>query len=124
YSTPNSGTGEAGFPTAVILSPSLKILSIGVGADTFSNIEKIILADLAADPSSRVFELIALTDSYGLQPGIAESLDAKLKNALQALEPSNTIEACNLLNAFTNEVQAQSGKHLSIEQAAPLTEKA
>jgi hypothetical protein len=47
-------------------------------------------------------------------------LDVKLNAALAALQAGNNNEAANQLNAFLNEVSAQSGKHLSPEAVALL----
>ena len=68
-------------------------------------------------------DLIALVDSFDLQHGIERSLDAKLQNAraaLAAARTGNRAAACNLLNAFVNEVQAQSGKSMTPAQAGQL----
>ena len=66
---------------------------------------------------------MALLDSYDLQVGISNSLEVKLNKVLQTLDQSNTIAARNILNAFTNEVQAQTGKNLSVDQATQLMDK-
>jgi hypothetical protein len=59
--------------------------------------------------------------SLNLQRGIANSLDAKLQNAQDALEAARAgslASACNKLNAFANEVQAQAGNWtLAADQA-------
>jgi hypothetical protein len=52
--------------------------------------------------------------------GIANSLDVKLNVALNSLQAHDNNTAKNVLNAFLNEVQAQSGKHLSTEAVALL----
>jgi len=46
----------------------------------------------------------------GLPPGT--SLGAKVQQALDALNRGNTTSACNILSAFINEAQAQSGKNV------------
>ncbi len=56
--------------------------------------------------------------------GISNSLDAKLANAqgaLNAMHVGDVITACNLLSAFINEVQAQSGTALTTAQANNLS---
>jgi len=45
--------------------------------------------------------------------GVANSLDQKLKAVKAALDRSQTKVAANILKAFINEVEAQSGKHIS-----------
>jgi hypothetical protein len=50
--------------------------------------------------------------------GVANSLMAKLGAAQAALDRGQTGTANNLLNAFINEVNAQSGKHIATDHAA------
>ena len=67
--------------------------------------------------------LIGLVQTLNLEQGIANSLDAKLQNALhayQAARAGNVVAACGLLNAFLNEVNAQSDGALTAAQAAQL----
>jgi hypothetical protein len=52
--------------------------------------------------------------------GIYISLLAKLQGALKALSKGQTDVAINKLTAFINEVQAQSGNHITAEAAAIL----
>lgn len=54
--------------------------------------------------------------------GIANSLISKLNNALDALERGNINTYTNILNAFINQVEAQSGKKIDLEYAATLIE--
>ena len=69
-------------------------------------------------------ELLAdLLASFNLQQGIAGSLDAKLQNALEALEAANADlrqDASNKLMAFSNAVEAQRDKELTSAQADEL----
>jgi hypothetical protein len=51
-------------------------------------------------------------------PGIANSLDAKISAALAALQGGDNNTAKNILNALMNEVDAQAGKHLTPEAVA------
>jgi hypothetical protein len=92
--------------------------------------------DAATNTSSQTFpvtvrgatdqlsDLIALVQSFNLQFGIANSLDAKLQNAQDALEAARVgslASACNKLSAFANEVQAQAGNGtLTSDQATAL----
>ena len=50
------------------------------------------------------------------------SVDAKLEKAHAAIEEDDLNRACNLLNAFMNEVDAQAGNKLTDEQAVELLE--
>jgi hypothetical protein len=55
--------------------------------------------------------------SAAADPGAAESLAQKLLNAQEAERRGNTNAEAGMLKAFLNEVDAQSGKKLSVEQA-------
>lgn len=66
--------------------------------------------------------LIATIDGLSLTPaGIASSLDSKLQAARQA---NNTNAACGEMNAFINDVTAQSGNKLTATQAQQLLSSA
>jgi hypothetical protein len=68
-------------------------------------------------------QLTTLRESVqGVGPG--NSLFQKLGAALDALARGNTGAACDQLQAFINEVNAQSGKSISTEQAQALVGKA
>ena len=56
--------------------------------------------------------------------GVAKSLLAKLDAAQAALDRGQPGVAVNLLHAFTNEVNAQTGKHIVAEHAGHLVEHA
>ena len=56
--------------------------------------------------------------------GIVTSLLAKLDVAQKLIDDGNIDQAKNILNAFINEVQAQSGKHITPEAAELLIESA
>jgi hypothetical protein len=56
--------------------------------------------------------------------GVAKSLMAKLDGAQVALDRGQTRVAVNKLNAFINEVNAQSGKHIAADHAGMLVEHA
>ena len=62
-----------------------------------------------------------------LANGIANSLDAKLDSALNALDDlnvKNDVAACNSLEAFINAVAAQSGNNIAVEDADGLIDQA
>jgi probable HAF family extracellular repeat protein len=71
-------------------------------------------------PSDLISDLISLIQSFNLPQGIENSLIVKLQNAQDALAMGNTVSACNRLEAFINEVNAQAGKALTIDQADQL----
>lgn len=70
-------------------------------------------------PAQMIASMIASIEGYGLNAGIAQSLEAKLGAVLNALAPTR-LAACNELGAFVNEVNAQAGKQLTTAQAAEL----
>lgn len=77
----------------------------------------------SATPGTLLQQLIDLVASYNLKQGISNSLDAKLQNAQKALDAARNNDigtACNLVNAFMNEVSAQSGKSITSAQAQAL----
>src|SRR5438094_389836 len=69
--------------------------------------------------SEQVADLNALLNSFQLGPG-GSSLSSKLSN-IQAAVQSGSTSACGQLDAFLNEVAAQSGKKLTVSQAGQLT---
>ena len=77
----------------------------------------------AAPAPAQVGNLIVIVQSFNLARGISSSLDAKLQNvqgALNAAQSGSAASTCNQLNAFINQTQAQSGKQLTVSQAAQL----
>lgn len=73
--------------------------------------------------AAQLVNLASLVQGFNLKQGIANSFDAKLQNALKAVEAANAgdrANACNLMTAFINETLAQSGKALTTAQAAEL----
>jgi len=59
--------------------------------------------------------LITTVTSLNFQQGAS-----LLKNALSQINAGNNTAACNQLNAFIKQVQAQSGKQLTVGQANQL----
>ncbi len=70
--------------------------------------------------AEQISDLISLVNSFNLDHGLQTSLDTKLQHALDAVNGADTMTACNLMGAFTNEVQAQSGTMLTVDQANQL----
>ncbi len=58
------------------------------------------------------------------KPGVANALMAKLDSAQAAYDRGNTNAASNILNAFINQVNAQTGKSIDAEHAAHLVDHA
>ena len=77
--------------------------------------------------SEGTLQLIAKVMVLNLQNGIENSLDAKLENALKALDDLNTnndVSAINAIEAFINHVQAQSGDKIPVADADDLIDTA
>ena len=75
---------------------------------------------LAPTPEQAIEKLIVDVEAMNLQQGIDNSLDAKLQNALDALNAANAgqrQDAFNKMEAFINAVEAQRGGKLTNEQA-------
>ncbi len=71
--------------------------------------------------AAQLGNLIATVDGFNLQPGISNSLDAKLAAATDsAVQRPDNATACNQLGALINEAQAQSGNMLTAQQANQL----
>jgi hypothetical protein len=75
---------------------------------------------LGETPNARALlvNLLAVVDAGPLGPG--SSLHALLANALAELDAGRTMVACQQLQAFVNEVRAQAGRSLTVEQANEL----
>ncbi|MGH7450386.1 MAG: hypothetical protein ACRENG_03505 [bacterium] len=75
---------------------------------------------LTLSPSLMIGNLIDLVLSFNLHKGIENSLIVKLEHAQDALAADDITGACNHLTAFINEVNAQAGKKLTLDQANQL----
>lgn len=78
-------------------------------------------------PAQEVEALVDLVETFNLQQGIANSLDAKLGAALNALNDvnaNNNQAAINSLQAFISSVEAQRGVKITNEQADTLIAEA
>ena len=60
--------------------------------------------------------------NLGIDSGTATSLKSQLEAALSALQRGNASAACGSLGATQNYISAQSGKKLTQDQAAMLTD--
>lgn len=76
------------------------------------------------DPGVLIQALIERLNGAGIKHGILNSLRSKLQNAQKSINHGQALAACNLMNAFLNEVNAQSGKALSSSLADGLTQDA
>ena len=71
-----------------------------------------------------ITELIAIVKSFGLSSGLQTSLDAKLADALSAINAGQTATACSDLTDFINQVKAKANKGISPSQAQQLIKAA
>ena len=74
-------------------------------------------------PSEAIQDLVNLIETFNLQQGIDNSLDAKLgaaQNALSDVNQNNNQAAINALQSFINAVEAQRGNRITNEQANQL----
>lgn len=81
------------------------------------------IASLGLNPQALLSDLMADLIGMNLQAGIANSLDAKLNaafNALDDLNENNDVAALNSLYALINAVEAQRGRKLTDAQADSL----
>jgi hypothetical protein len=105
---------NTGGVTALVLPAGA---SVQTGSGTEYPIEQV------AGPADLLGELMTAVQTLNLPRGITNGLDAKLSNALQALDATGgaaTPSACGMLHAFAHEVQAQVGKTLTHAQAVDL----
>jgi len=72
-------------------------------------------------PPQSTSSLTSLVNSMNLPGGTANSLVSKLSAALSSINRGNDNAAVNQLNAFINEVNAQTGKAITQSQAQTLT---
>jgi len=94
-----------------------------IGWINFGSLHSCVKTAWAASPELLIDRLINTVNDLDLKQGITTSLDAKLQAAqaaLDAVRANDKTNACNLINAFTNEVSAQSGKMITPDQAGQL----
>jgi hypothetical protein len=80
-------------------------------------------AGKCASVTGRISGLVALVQTLNVSGGVANSLDAKLQTALLALDDAAaglSPSVCNRMQAFLNEVAAQTGQTLTAAQAGQL----
>jgi hypothetical protein len=77
-------------------------------------------ADVTFSKISTPLALRNLVQSMGLDSGITRALSAKLDAAQADLDAGDKTSACNMINAFINQVNAQTGNKLTTAQAGQL----
>ena len=89
------------------------------GVPSYSSASNSVEVDVLS-PSGSIQQLITTVNGMNLPQGTTTSLDAKLNATLNSLNGGNTNAAANQLNAFINEVDAQTGKAILPAQALQL----
>ena len=114
--TPTGSMTVARFAHTAALLPNGQVLVAG-GQGSSGPLASAELYSLA---QAQISALINTVNSFNLAKGLQTSLDAKLKDALSAVNAGNTATACPDLTDFISEVHAQSGKKLTVAQANQL----
>lgn len=76
------------------------------------------------NPQAMIQALIDRLNQSGINRGLLNSLRVKLQNAQKSINQGQALAACNLMTAFINELNAQSGKALSSSSAEEFTDNA
>jgi FIMAH domain len=84
----------------------------------------VVISYTAPPVEEAIADLKDTVSGFGLPKGLTTALNAKLNAALAALDADDTAGACDSLQAFLNQVKAQTGKKLSSPQAHELTDAA
>jgi dipeptidyl aminopeptidase/acylaminoacyl peptidase len=119
-------------PEVVCTPPSGSVLAIGThtvtcfASDDAGNTSTSLSITVVVKGSvAQIADLAAEIRAINLKQGLANSLDAKLQNVLDALakaKEGSTAPACNQLAALAAEIDAQAGKEITEAQAASLRE--
>jgi hypothetical protein len=107
WGSPGAGDGQFGWPAYVAVDASGNVYA-DFGND---RVQK----GGACDPATLMADIIDQVVDLNLDNGISNSLDAKLANAVKALDEvneENNVAAINKLEAFINEVQAKRGNKI------------
>jgi len=109
-------------PYCDIFTTSVNVVSFGYNTIPGQPITAGAAAQISS-PSLLLAGLIAMVKEMNLKQGISNSLDAKLQgvqDALAATQNGDQPGACNKMNAFIYEVNAQTGKSITQAQADQL----
>ena len=121
------GDGAGGFAPSLSFAVGSVPTSVGIGDLNRDGRGDVVTADyfprtvsvLLNTTNVTLADLLQFVGNEKLGPG--KSLLAKLESALNALQAGKTAAACGILGAFINEVNAQTGKSLTPEQATELS---
>jgi hypothetical protein len=121
--TPAVCTVSAGTVTFVALG-TCTVAANQAGSPAFDAAPEVAQTFGVTTIAQLIMDFRALIPALGIEGGTANSLDAKLASALDALATGKTKNVCSALQAALNEIAAQSGKKLTTNQAATLNERA
>ena len=117
-------SASCSFNDASLLNPDLTCYAIGSFTATLSvsdGVNPAVTSDTPVNVSAPTpASLSALVSDYVNKSGIAHSLTAKLKAVQNAIDKGNPNAKAGAVQAFINEVNAQSGKSISTDDAAIL----
>lgn len=95
---------------------SLSVIEVSFSYDYYdkqnTNIKKSVTKDIFIKDIELCYHFKYIKDE-----GIFTSLRQKAENAIKMVENGNNNSACNILNAFINEVNAQKGKKIAVWEA-------
>jgi hypothetical protein len=129
FTTPNgtTWTSVSGLPATTGLNGGMGIACPNAGGllcaavgSTFPSDQPVILVAVQG-AAAQISNLITLVNSFNLSPkGIQTSFVSQLQTVQSDLAANNTAQACSDLTSLINHVNAQSGKHLTTDQANQL----
>jgi prepilin-type N-terminal cleavage/methylation domain-containing protein len=120
----NFQDGIDGSPVGSFIDFAANEMKLDVLTPDLRNTIAIVRADIQRDPSQQVFSyegLCGLTTLYVTKPGVAAGMCAKLSAAADAETRGNLEAKRGALEAYINQVAAQSGKSLTRRRATTLT---
>ncbi len=94
---------------------------ISLDIDGNGTTDFVLTANRSIDPVTAIDILSRVIRSLSLDGGVGNSLLAKVNAARNAVSAGKTNEARNVLNALLNEIQAQSGKKITMRDAQGLS---
>jgi hypothetical protein len=112
---------EAAGLTVTLIFFAFNRSDVGVPPQDAREVPISVIAPTSTSIAQMIADLIAQIGSFNLRRGIEQSLSVKLQQALQSVARADPATACGQLDAFVNEVGAQSGKALSTAQAGVLS---
>jgi peroxiredoxin len=115
--------GGPAFPTAVLLTPHGRIISVYVGFSQ-SKISSDFLQQRSYDERTMVDRLLTVVERMKLGDDLTALLSGPLQDALKQMDNRKWNPACDQLDGFINQTQALAGQGLTGDQAAALSDGA